>query len=263
MQLAGWAIIPVLLAFFAFKEWMARFSADLGRRIASDALLGDAQHHRSDALATLLVVLSFAGTRLGHPWLDGLFGLGVSGFIGWAGLGLAWRMMNQLLGEAPSQESLEQIITAAASARGVRGVHGVEVHDYGNHKVVSLHIEVSAELSTAASHEVATLVEEAILRRLGMHAVVHVELPDSQAPARAPRAVEAVLHETVAAEKSVLGFHAVQVTSSDRQLAVDLHLIVEHGLPVEECHRIEHNLAAKLVARLGVAKVNVHCEPPR
>jgi cation diffusion facilitator family transporter len=262
MRLFGWAIIPVLITFWAAKEWMARFSADLGRRISSDALLGDAQHHRSDALATLLVMFSFIGTRLGYVWLDGLFGLGVAGFIGWAGLNLAWRMMSQLLGEAPSEESMAAIISAAASARGVRGVHGVEVHDYGNHKAVSLHIEVPAAMSTADSHAIATTVEEAILRRLGMHAVVHVELPDGQAPANQPGIVEVVLQETVITEKSVRGFHAVQVTSSDRQLTIDLHLIVEHGLPVEECHRIEHELAAKLVTRLGAAKVSVHCEPP-
>ena len=42
---------------------------------------------------------------------------------------------------------------------------------------------------------------------------------------------------------------------------VDLHLTLAPGLPVEDSHRIEHELAARLDLRIWVAKINVHCEP--
>lgn len=48
--------------------------------------------------------------------------------------------------------------------------------------------------------------------------------------------------------------------SSDDQLSVDLHLITAPGLPVEECHRLDHKLAAEIQKRLGAVKVNVHVE---
>ncbi|MGQ9663281.1 MAG: cation diffusion facilitator family transporter, partial [Kiritimatiellia bacterium] len=170
------ALIILLLLFWVFKEWMARFSADLGRRIGSEALGADAQHHRSDALATLLVVCSLFSTRLGYPWADGIFGLGVAAFIGWAGIGFALRMMSQLMGEAPSRKLIDNIFSAASSIKGVRGVRGITVHDYGSYKVASLQIEVAGNTNTADSHQLATLVEESISRRLGLSAVVHVEV---------------------------------------------------------------------------------------
>ncbi|HOX05148.1 MAG TPA: cation-efflux pump [Planctomycetota bacterium] len=264
MQGTGWWIVPALLVFWAFKEWMARFSADLGRTISSAALIGDAAHHRSDALATLLVVFSFVGVKFGVNWLDGLFGLGVAGFIGWAGASLAWEMMSRLMGEAPSRDLVTNIVAAAASVRGVRGVHGVEVHDYGNRQTASLHVEVAPQMKTAESHRVATLVEEALGRRLRMAAVVHVEVHEGP-PACDVRAttVEEALKAFVAAEAAVLGFHAVHVTTSEKHLSVDLHLTVRPGLPVEEVHRLEHELAGKLRERLGLVKVNVHCEPDK
>jgi cation diffusion facilitator family transporter len=263
MQGTGWWIVLILVVFWAFKEWMAHFSADLGKAISSSALIGDAAHHRSDALATLLVVCSFFGVKLGVPWLDGLFGLGVAGFIGWAGIALAWEMISRLMGEAPSEDVLARIVAAAVSVRGVRGVHGIEVHDYGNHQVASLHVEVAPQMKTAESHKLATLVEDALRRRLAMSAVVHVEIREGPMADTRAALVEEALGEFVAAEPSVQGFHAVHVTASDRQLSVDLHLTVTPGLPVEEVHRLEHELAEKLRARMGAVKVNVHCEPDK
>jgi cation diffusion facilitator family transporter len=261
MSKLGWVMALLLLVFWAVKEWMAKFSADLGQAISSEALAGDAQHHRSDALATLLVVFSFVGAKFGVPWLDGLFGLGVTGFIGWAGLSLAWSMISRLMGEAPSEDLVAEIVAAAASIRGVRGVHGVEVHDYGNYKVASLHIEVASHLKTGESHKIATLVEDALRRRLGMSAVAHVEVYEpSKEPNMRSRLVEQVLAELVKTEPSVVGFHAVHIMSSDHQLSVDLHLIIAPGLPVEECHRLDHKLAAEIQKRLGAVKVNVHVE---
>jgi cation diffusion facilitator family transporter len=263
MRQYGWWIVPVLLAFWAFKEWMARFSGDLGRAISSSALIGDAAHHRSDALATLLVVCSFVGVKFEVLWLDGLFGLGVAGFIGWAGVRLAWEMMSRLMGEAPSEDVLARIVAAAVSVRGVRGVHSIEVHDYGNNQVASLHVEVAPQMKTADSHKVATLVEEALRRRLSMSAVVHVEVREGPAADTRAAQVEEALKAFVAAENAVLGFHAIHVASSEKYLSVDLHLTVRPGLPVEDCHRLEHELAEKLRERMGAVKVNVHCEPEK
>lgn len=254
-------VIPVLLVFWAFKEWMARFSIYLGSRASSDALKADGFHHRSDAWATLLVVMSFMGSYVGYPRLDAIFGFGVVGFIGWAGVSMAWAMMSRLLGEAPSNETIARIVAAAASVRGVRGVHSVEVHDYGNRHVASLHIEVSPNMKTGDSHNVATLVEEALSRRLDMSALVHIEVREG--PRQNPRSafVEETLKKLMQIEKGVLGFHAIHVISSDRQTAVDLHLNVVRGMPVEECHRIDHELAEILRGGIGAVKLNVHCEP--
>jgi cation diffusion facilitator family transporter len=261
MARMGWIMVPLLVVFWAAKEWMARFSEDLGRRIESAALAADAQHHRSDALATLLVVGSFAGAWLGWPRLDGLFGLGVAGFIGWAGATLAWSITSRLLGEAPSRDLVKQIEGAAASVAGVRGVHGIEVHDYGDRKVASLHIEVAGAMATGDSHGLATLVEEALRRRVGVSSVVHVEVRDRAAADCRAETVDRALRELIAAEARVKGFHAVRVYRSDREMEVALHLTVERGLPVEECHRIEHRLAESLRAKLGADAVNIHCEP--
>jgi divalent metal cation (Fe/Co/Zn/Cd) transporter len=135
----------------------------------------------------------------------------------------------------------------------------VKVHDYGDRKEASLHIEVAGELATGESHGLATLVEEALRRRLGLSSVVHVEVRDRATTDLRTETVDRALRELVATEAVVKGFHAVHVYRSDRDLEVALHLTVERGLPVEECHRIEHLFAESLRRRLGDDAVNIHC----
>jgi len=75
----GWEIEKSRLSYGGGigKEALALFSIWAGRRINSLALIGDGWHHRSDALASLVIVLGavFGG---GLWWLDGALGLGVS-----------------------------------------------------------------------------------------------------------------------------------------------------------------------------------------
>ena len=260
-----WYIIPpLLILFWLFKEWMAQFSFELGKRIKSDALAADAQHHRSDALATLMVLISFIVIKFNAAWIDGICGIIVACLIGWSGIHMLWLTLNRLMGEAPDADMVSRIISAAAGVRGVTGVHGIEVHDYGNNKVISLHIEVSGNITTEDSHKIATLVEENIKRRMKASAVVHVEAKEiSGERACHSKEVEDILRKTIGQEPRLTNFHAVHITNSNRQIEVDFHITMKPGSTIEECHRIEHTLTDELIKKFGIIKVNVHCEPEK
>lgn len=169
-----WLIIAMLIS-VAFKEWLTRFSLRLAKLINSDMLRADAWHHRSDVYASVLVIVAAIGSKMGYPRLDGFFALIIAGIIIWVGFGLAKSMVSSLIGEAPSRELVNQIITTATAIKGVKGIHGIEIHDYGQTKVCSVHIEVIPSLSTAQSHEIANTVENALKEKLGLTTVVHVD----------------------------------------------------------------------------------------
>ena len=61
----------------------AQIRASVGRRIASPALIADAEHARADALLSVGVVLSAAASWLGAPVLDPLIGLLVAAWMLW------------------------------------------------------------------------------------------------------------------------------------------------------------------------------------
>jgi len=169
-------VIIVMLISAAFKEWLTRFSLHLAKLINSDMLRADAWHHRSDVYASLMVMLAAGGARIGYPGLDGFFALIIAGIIIWTGFSLAKSMISLLIGEAPPGELVNQVITTATAIKGVKGIHGIEIHDYGQTKVCSVHIEVIPSLSTAQSHGIANTVENVLKEKLGLTTVVHVDV---------------------------------------------------------------------------------------
>jgi cation diffusion facilitator family transporter len=82
------------------KEALARWSVAVGRRIDAPSLVADAWHHRSDAIASgLIVAAALLGARLW--WVDGLLGLVVAAIILHAAWDIIQDAAGRLMGTAP------------------------------------------------------------------------------------------------------------------------------------------------------------------
>jgi cation diffusion facilitator family transporter len=171
----GWSPV-VLLALAGAKEWLARFSLYLGRRMNAQALIADGWHHRADALSGAAVACSLALSRLGYPRVDSLLGMAIGLLVVRTGGSVARRAVSSLLGERASDQLVDGITGVARAVPGVERAGSVRVHHYGDHRVVSLHIEVRPNLNVEDSHLIATVVEEKVrAHALGAEVVVHVE----------------------------------------------------------------------------------------
>jgi cation diffusion facilitator family transporter len=243
------------------KEWMARFALAIGRLIQSDMLKGDAWHHRSDAIASALVAFSMIATSLGYKSIDSIFGIGIAMLIIYTGLNLFTSMVSVLIGKAPSQDLIDCIMKASLSVDGVEEVHDINVHEYGSHKVISLHVRVPGEMKTARSHHLAQLVEKAVSKSLNASTVVHVDpsRPNPSEPAR--QAVEEELGRIVTRYPSVMSFHGLTVSNIGGSPSISLHLVIDGDLRVEESHDIGHRIVDELKKSLGDCQVNLHIEP--
>jgi cation diffusion facilitator family transporter len=179
----GSALVAVImLVGAAFKEWMTRFAVYLGTKASAQALIADAWHHRTDAVASVLVAIAIIASGYGYYWVDALLGMGVSALIIYTGLSLAMTASSSLIGEQAPESLVAHISETVLNCQGVKGMHKVMVHDYGGRKAVSLHIQVNDDLSLVESHRIASDVEEAVRSRLPADIVVHVE-PESEGSA--------------------------------------------------------------------------------
>lgn len=148
------------------KEWMARFSIFLGKKINSSTLIADAWHHRSDAIASLLVGVGFIFVRFKLFYVDGILGLVVAILIGLTGIDLIKSSVDFLLGKAPDKDFLERVKDITLSVPGVLDLHDILVHDYQSIKAISLHIEVEDNLSAKDAHRIALEVQDRLKRKL-------------------------------------------------------------------------------------------------
>lgn len=167
------AFIMILGAIF--KEWMAGFSVDLGRRTNASALMADAWHHRTDGIASVLVAVAIVASEFGFYIVDAIFGILVSVLIIYTGFNISKDSVSKLIGEVPESEELQSIEDIARNVSGVSGIHKINVHNYGCYKEISLHVQVDNGMSLVMAHDISEQVERCIESSLDCRATVHIE----------------------------------------------------------------------------------------
>jgi len=171
----SYVVALVMLAGALFKEWMARFSVDLGNRTNASALIADAWHHRTDGIASILVAIAIVASEFGYYKVDAIFGLAVSALIIYTGINIAIDSVSKLLGEVPDDDEIKDVEKFALTVKGVSSVHKISIHNYGSHKEVLLHIQVDNDLSLIRAHEISEQVERVIEAKTDCKATVHAE----------------------------------------------------------------------------------------
>ncbi|MBD3335197.1 MAG: cation diffusion facilitator family transporter [Candidatus Eisenbacteria bacterium] len=254
-----WPGIAVLAGTLVIKEWLARFSRELGRRIQSDALEADFWHHRTDSIATGLVIAGFVLSRYGLNWVDGAAGIGVSLIIGWSGFEIGRRAVNRLLGQAPTEEEVEEIRDTAVSVDGVEGVHDVVVHRYGDTRVISLHIEVSGAEDAMLLHALSEVVEQRLAHRRGDHVVVHIDPINKDHPHYAR--IQQLLEQAVDEDPRCHSFHDLRIVGGPETFNVVFDLAVRSHLKPREEQQIKQRFTAALQDHFPRIGVVIQVEP--
>lgn len=171
----SFGVSGVMIVGALFKEWMAQFSEELGRRTNATALIADAWHHRTDAIASVMVAFAIFASKYGYYKVDAVLGMVVSALIIYTGVGIALGSVSKIIGEVPDEAELKAIENLALSVSGVTGVHKIKVHDYGAYKEISLHINLDKGLSLIEAHDISEKVEKVIERNIASKVIVHME----------------------------------------------------------------------------------------
>ena len=172
----SYTTIIILVAAILIKLWQSAFNVTVGKKIKSVALMATAADSRNDVISTTAVLISILVGRFTGVNIDGYMGCLVALFIIWAGIQLVRETSSPLLGEAPDQEMVEEILDIVLREPGVLGVHDLMVHNYGPGKVfASVHVEVDADGDLMKSHDMIDNIEKIIKEVLKIHFVVHMD----------------------------------------------------------------------------------------
>ena len=163
------------------KEALAQFAFWAGKKADSSSLRADGWHHRSDAIASLLIVVGALFSQR-FWWLDGIMGIGVSLLILNAGLTIIRGSASYLIGESPSDEMVKRVKTLVKDQfPQLEGIHHLHVHNYGEHSEVTAHLKVPGNMRVDEAHELATRVEELMKKEFEGDVTIHVE-PEKHGP---------------------------------------------------------------------------------
>jgi divalent metal cation (Fe/Co/Zn/Cd) transporter len=198
-------------------------------------------------LAVIPVAFGILASSYGYYWVDALSGMIVSGVIVYVGYTIARDASSTLLGKAPSDELILKVRNLA-SLSGVTDVHSINVHYYGEKKVISLHIQVEP-MGLEEAHAIADAAEQKIAEALNASVVVHID------GFTVDESMKKEISSIVEAHEEVISCHAVDIGQK-----IDFHILVDKNMGLQEAHKLAHHLKDDIAKKYG-KDVVIHVEP--
>ena len=174
----SWITVIVLGASILGKLLLVVVNRGIGRRIDSAVMRAAMTDSLADIASTTAVLIA---TIVAHyvtlPFsLDGAMGILVSLFILYAGIGIFREAQSSILGNAPSDETVENIRKTVAEHPEMLGLHDLAVHEYGSGVVLaSFHVEVDGARDIFAVHDTVDNIERELWDKYRIRATVHLD----------------------------------------------------------------------------------------
>jgi cation diffusion facilitator family transporter len=159
--MALWVAGGALIA----KELLFRYMLSVAKRVKSSMLVANAWHARSDAASSLVVGIGIIGNLAGYPILDPIAALIVGFMVTRMGWGFSWDALHDLMDRAVDEQEVQAIRRTLLETPGVSDVHDVRTRKMGDMIVVDAHIEVNANITVEAGHDIAVEARQRVLQR--------------------------------------------------------------------------------------------------
>lgn len=175
----GIALVAAIVS-IAAKEWMYRYTAIVGKRLNSPAVIANAWHHRSDAFSSVASLIGIGcAMAFGDRWvlLDPLMSCVISVAIMVVGIRMAIPSVKELLDVSLPDEMEDRIVALAMSVDGVKEIHDLKTRRNGPYIIMETHMLVDPQMSVVKAHDITLAVEELIKAEFGSDTQIsiHVE----------------------------------------------------------------------------------------
>ncbi len=178
----AWFTLPVLIGIVVVKEYLSRRVFAASRAMDSNALEGDAWHHRSDAITSsacaigiVIALIGGDGYESADDWaaLIACLIIVINAFL------ILKRSLHDVLDGNVCLDLQEAIKNSAITTPGVCSTEKCRVRKSGIYLFVDIHIRVDSKISVFEGHKISHLVKDrliAVNQRI-KDVVIHIE-PD-------------------------------------------------------------------------------------
>jgi len=156
--------IGVMVISIALTLALIRAQTRAVARTGSVAVSGDRAHYMSDLLANAVVIFGVLATALtGFQRADGLAGLAVALWLGWAAFEVFRNSWDLLMDRELPDEDRARILELAADDARVLGVHQLRTRAMGPIVQVQFHADLNPDLTLAEAHRILVAAERRIM----------------------------------------------------------------------------------------------------
>ena len=162
------------------NETLYRYMHKKACQIKSDLLRSSAWHNRSDALTSIIVLISAAFSWFGWKQVDAIAAILISLFIIKLGAQYAWNSLRELVDSGVSNDELQTIEGAMAETPGVLSVHQLRTRLHSGKILLDAHVQVAPTISVSEGHYVGVMVHQSIRKILPniLDATIHIDVED-------------------------------------------------------------------------------------
>lgn len=162
------------------KELLYQYTARMGQRLNSKAVVANAWHHRSDAFSSIGTLIGICGAIfLGEKWrvLDPIAAFVVSVFIIKVAVDLVKPCIEELLEKslpAPMEEKIRAIILSLPE---VSSPHHLRTRRIGNNIAIEVHVRMDGKMTLEDAHKIMQEIEQLLRKEFGggTHIGIHME----------------------------------------------------------------------------------------
>ncbi len=171
------AIISVLA-----NEGLFRYMLSQGNKINSNLLRTNAWHNRSDALVSIVVLVSVIGSMLGIFFLDSIGALIIAGLILKMGIKMIMNNIKELIDTGVDEKTLEEIDDMISKTPGVIAIHQLRTRSHSGNIFVDVHIQVSPKISVSEGHFISEQVHSTLIKAIPEieDVTVHIDPEDDR-----------------------------------------------------------------------------------
>lgn len=165
-SIALWAALLSI----AVKEALYQWTAAVGRKNNSPAVISNAWHHRTDAFSSIASALGIGcAIVLGGKWaiLDPVTGCLISLFIFVIAVKMCVPALNELTDGSLPEDMEADMKNIIQSVPGVRNAHAMKTRKIGPNVIIECHLVVNGEISVNQAHRITDAVEDALRAKYG------------------------------------------------------------------------------------------------
>ncbi|MHA2357631.1 MAG: cation diffusion facilitator family transporter [Candidatus Heimdallarchaeaceae archaeon] len=155
----SYLILVAAIVSFVGKLIMSLVLIRIGKRIQSPVIIANAKNYRTDAFASIFVIIAFIGANFNVWWLDPVCAFIIVGMIIYTGFDIVKIALPELLDRGPPEEIVNQLKEIALSVEEVKEVHIVRLRSVLGFFTGDFHILVDENLSIHNAHEISEKVK--------------------------------------------------------------------------------------------------------
>ncbi|MGE3921021.1 MAG: cation diffusion facilitator family transporter [Gammaproteobacteria bacterium] len=177
-----WYVLVIAALSILANEFLYHLTLSIGKKTGSQLLRANAWHHRSDAAASLVVLLGVGAALIGYPIFDPIAAIIVGLMIIKMGWTLGWNCLRELVDTAVEPITLEKIKEAILQVQGIEMIHQLRTRMMGDNILVDVHVQVDPTISVSEGHFITVRTQKSLLNAVSniSDVIVHVDPEDDE-----------------------------------------------------------------------------------